>query len=114
MAEQRDHERKTDRGFSGGDGHHEEGDDLAVDVGPLAAEGDEREVDGVEHELDRQQQGDQVAAQEHAGGTDGEQQARQDEVMANRHDQSSLFFASTTAPTIDAMIRIDVTSKANM
>src|SRR5688572_30257468 len=53
MAEQRDHERQADRRFRGGHGHHEEGDDLPVDLAPLAAEGHERQVDGVQHDLDR-------------------------------------------------------------
>src|SRR5687768_9690512 len=113
MAEQPDDERQPDGGFGRGHGHHEEGDDLAIDFAKLAAEGDEREVDGVQHDLHRQQQGDQVAAQEHAGRANGEQQARKHEVMSDRH-HCSLFRASTTAPTIDAMIRIDVTSNANM
>ena len=41
----------------------------------LPAEGDERQVHGVQHDLDRQQQRDHVAPQEHAGRADREQQA---------------------------------------
>src|SRR5688572_7874815 len=113
VTEQTNHQCEPHRRFSSRHGHHEERDDLPIDLAKLAAEGDEREVDGVQHDLDRQQQGDQIAAQEHAGSADGEEQSRQHQIMANRH-HCSLFRASTTAPTIDAMIRIDVTSNANM
>jgi len=30
VAEQADHDRQADRGFGGGDGHHEKDDDLTV------------------------------------------------------------------------------------
>ena len=43
-------------------------------VPELAAEGHERQVHGVQHHLDREQQRDDVAAQEHAGRADGEEQ----------------------------------------
>src|SRR6185436_12954295 len=114
MAEQANHEREADRRFSGSDGHDEERDDLAIDFAELPAERHERQVDGVQHDLDRHQQRDEVAAQKYAGRADGEQQARQHQVMADRHGYSSLLRAITTAPTIAAMIRIDVTSNANM
>src|SRR5688572_5792996 len=113
MSEESDHQCEADGGFRRGHGHHEKGDDLAIDFAKLPAEGDEGEVDGVQHDLHRQQQGDQVAAQKHAGRADCEQEARKHQVMSDRH-HCSLFRASTTAPTIDAMIRIDVTSNANM
>src|SRR6478736_2347582 len=98
MAEEPDHERQADRGFSRRDGHHEERDDLAVDRALLPPEGDKGEVDGVQHDFNRHQQRDQVAAQEHAGRADREQQPGQHQVVADRH-QSSLFRDSTTAPT---------------
>ena len=66
--------RQADRRFGGGDGHDEERDDLAVHGPEVAADGDERQVDRVQHDLDRQQHRDQVAAQEHAGGADREQE----------------------------------------
>src|SRR6478752_210464 len=100
MPEQADHERQADRGFSRGNGHDEEGDDLPVDGALLAAKRDEGQVHGIQHDLDRHQQRDQVAAQEHARRADGKQQARQHQVVAQRHGYSSLFLASTTAPTI--------------
>ena len=72
MPEQSDDERQSDRGFGGGHRHHEERDDLSVDLAELTAEGHERQVDRVEHDFNRQQQRDQVAAQEYAGRANGE------------------------------------------
>src|SRR5258708_15417291 len=107
-------DREPDRRFRGGHRHHEEDDDLAVGTAMRPAEGDERQVDGVEHDLDRQQDRDQVAPNEHAGRADAEQHRRQHEVVVQRrvHRNSSLR-ASTTAPTIATRIRTDVTSNAN-
>src|SRR5688572_1278178 len=114
MAEERDDERQADGGFGGGDGHHEERDDLAVDVAAVAAERHERQVHGVQHDLDRQQNRDQVTAQEHAGRPDREKDRRDDQVVTERdHGSVSSLRASTTAPTIATRMRIDVASKAN-
>ena len=54
----------------------------------VAAERDERQVHGVQHDLDRQQDRDQVAPQEHAGRADGEQDRRHDQVVAERNHGS--------------------------
>src|SRR5579872_4045621 len=113
VPEQRDDDCQTDRGFSSRDGHDEEHDDLAVRGAERAAERDERQVDGVQHDLDRQQDRDQVAPHEHAGRPDGEQDGRQNQVVIQRHHQRVSRLASTTAPTIATRIRIDVTSNAN-
>ena len=55
-----------------------------------AAERDEREVHGVQHDLDRQQDRDQVAAQEHAGGADREEDRRQHQVVVERRPSARL------------------------
>src|SRR5229473_5099607 len=55
MPEQRDHDREPDGRLGGGNGHHEEHDDLPVGGAQRAAEGDKRQVHGVQHDLDRQQ-----------------------------------------------------------
>src|SRR5215203_6246889 len=113
VSKQRDHQRETDGGFCRRHGHDEERDDLPVHRAPIAADGDESQVDGIQHDLDREQHRDQVPPQEHAGSTNGEQNARENEVVVQRnHDQCSLR-ARTTAPTIATRIRIDVASKAN-
>src|SRR5215471_11873971 len=86
MTEERDHQREPDRRFGGRDRHDEERDDLAVHRALEAADRHERDVDGVEHDLDRQQDRDQVAPQEDTRRADGEQHARQDqEVVERRH-----------------------------
>src|SRR5688500_18116739 len=53
MPEERNHEGQADRGLGRRHGHDEERDDLPVDAALIAAERDERQVDGVEHDLNR-------------------------------------------------------------
>src|SRR4029453_18807994 len=113
MAEQADHDGQANRGFGGGNGHHEEHDDLAVRRAERAPEGDEAQVHGVQHDLDREQDGDEIPPNEHAGRTDRKQNRGQHEVVAERRHQRDSFFASTTAPTMATRIRIEVTSNAN-
>src|SRR5688572_13767275 len=113
MPEERDDQRQPDRRFRGGHRHHEERDDLAVHVAPVAAECDERQVHRVQHDLNRQQNRDQIPAEKNSGRADGKENRRDDQVMVERnHDWSSLR-ARTTAPTIATRIRIDVASNAN-
>src|SRR4051812_19621776 len=91
MPEQRDHDRQANGRLSGGDSHYEEHDDLPVGGAEPAAEGDERQVHRVQHDLDRQQDRDHVAAQEHAGGADREQDRGEHEVVVEgRHGGSSV------------------------
>src|SRR5436190_2585065 len=115
VPEQADDDREADRRFRRGDGHHEEDDDLAVRGAVHAAERDEREIDRVQHDLDRQQDRDEVPAHEHACRADAEQHGREDQVVldGSRHRCAPSLRASTTAPTIATRIRIDVTSNAN-
>src|SRR6266853_2825846 len=90
MAEQADDDREADGGFGCGHGHHEEHDDLAVGCAERAAERDEAQVHRVQHDLDREQDRDDVAADQHTRRADGEQDCRQDEVVAERrHVRSS-------------------------
>src|SRR5688500_3502034 len=113
VPEEGDDERQADRRFSRGHGHHEERDDLAVDVAAISSEGDERQVHRIEHDFDREQDRDQVAAQEDAGRADREQDRRDDQVVTERdHESVPSRRASTTAPTIATRIKIDVASKA--
>src|SRR5436190_8359693 len=115
VTEQADDDGKAHRRFRGGDRHDEEHDDLAVRAAVHAAERDEREIDGVQHDLDRQQNRDQVAAHEHACRADAEQHGRQHEILLERRRRHCppSFRASTTAPTIATRISTDVTSNAN-
>src|SRR5687767_8973698 len=113
MPEERDDQRQPDRRFRGGHRHHEERDDLAVHVAPVAAECDERQVHRVQHDLDREQNRDQIPAKEHSGGADGKENRRNDQVMMQRNHDGSSLRARTTAPTMATRIRIDVASNAN-
>src|SRR5262245_24839276 len=84
VTEQRDHQREAHRRFSRGHGHDEERDDLPVEVAGVAAESDERQVHGVQHDLDRQEDRDQVFSQEHTSRADRKQRGRENQVMAQR------------------------------
>src|SRR3984885_3373168 len=72
--------------FAGGDDHGEERHHLAVQATMHPGEGDERQVDRVEHQLDAHEHHDGVAAQQHTGGSDGEQQRRKVKVVGWIHD----------------------------
>src|SRR3954469_22293967 len=121
VTEQPDHDREADGGLRGGDRHHEEHDDLAVGGAQRSPECDEGQVHGVQHDLDRQQDRDQVAAHEHTGRADAEQHPRQHEIVGQRRHAQALGGAdgppsrraSTTAPTMATRMSTEVTSNAN-
>src|SRR6516225_1490054 len=117
--EQADHDRQPDGGLCGCHGHDEEDDDLAVGGAERPAKRDEAQVHRVEHDFDREQDRDQVAPDEHAGGSDRKQNRREHEVVVERHHQGcsdgpgeASRRASTTAPTIATRIKTEVTSNA--
>src|SRR5918999_1381166 len=108
---------------------HEEDEDLAVDIAVNARKGDEHEVDRVQHQLDKHEDHDRVAAQESADRSDGEHQSREGEIEARRdaHAASSsmrsvdvstaliepIRRARTMTPTIATTRRTEVSSKGN-
>src|SRR4051812_34717162 len=115
MPEQRDHDAEADCRFGSRHSHHEEDDDLSLDGAGRASERHERKVHGIQHDLDREQDRDQVAADEHAGRPDGEQHGRENQVFVERGHQRfppgcSSRRAISTAPTIATRMRIEVTS----
>src|SRR5579864_4441802 len=85
VPEQADHDREPDRGFRGRDGHDEEDDDLAVRGAQRPSERDERQVHGVQHDLDRQQDRNEVAPREDTGGPDREQNGREHQIVVEGH-----------------------------
>jgi hypothetical protein len=85
VPEEEDHEREPDRGFGGGDRHHEHGEDLSVDLAVLSCEPDEREVHAVQHELDRHEHDQDVLARQHARDAREEQERREHEHAAETH-----------------------------
>src|SRR5205823_5056668 len=88
-AEDRHDDREPDDDLGRGHDHHEERDDLPVERAVDPGEGDERQVDRVEHQLDAHEHDDRVAADEHTGRADGEQHGRQVEVVVRAHRISS-------------------------
>src|SRR6185437_15568232 len=90
-AEESDDDGKTDGGLRGGDDHDKEDEDLPFDAMPHVREGDEGQVDGVEHQLNRHEDRDDVALDEEGANADREQDRCEDEVVSDRnHQRSSL------------------------
>src|SRR5438876_1717206 len=100
-------DREADGGLGGRDRHHEEHEYLAGDAEPLRQR-HEREVYGVEHQLDAHEDHDRVPTQQHAGDAQREQHGRDEEGGSEQHH--SLRLARTTAPTMAASSRTLVIS----
>ena len=75
-------------------------------------EGHEGEVDRVQHQLHAHEDGDDVPAQEHPEGADGEEQQAQEQrgLDEARRAHGGSFRARTMAPTRAARISTDVAS----
>src|SRR4051812_41978194 len=111
----RQDDRQSDGGFCGGYYHHEECDEMAVDLLPAIGKRDEAEVHGVEHQLDRHEHGDDIAAEDKAGDAERKQDRAQGEVPGNGNSvhQSSSFRARTIAPRMAIRMRSEVTSNGS-
>ena len=75
-----DDHRQADAGLGGGDGDGEQRRQLAPQrlvAGQRAAEADEAEVDGVEHDLDAHEHEEEVAARQHHDQAEREQRRGQ-------------------------------------
>src|SRR4051812_45280027 len=108
VTEEADHDREADGGLRRRHRHHEEHDDLTIRRAQRPAEGDERQVDGIEHDLDRQEDRNQVPPHEYAGRAYGEEDGRQNQIMVERDHHAPprsrpsrgvSRLARTTAPT---------------
>src|SRR5829696_8342688 len=118
VAERGDDDRQPHRGLGRRDRHDEDHEALpgcAVEL----REGHERQVHGVEHQLDAHEDDDRVAAREHADDADGEEDRREEERLGDHgpppgsvRPGASPRRASTTAPTIAASSNTLVSSKA--
>src|SRR5262249_30648952 len=126
MSKQVDDDREADRGFRGRDRHHEEHDDLPFGRAERPAKRDKRQIDGVQHDFDRQEDRDEIPPKEDAGRADREEDRRKHEVVVQRrHHRPSEPVAvwrpgrrvsrraKSTAPTMATRISTDVTSKGN-
>src|SRR5262245_24401101 len=80
-------EAESDLGDGDADGEH--GEDEPRGVGVEAREGHEVDVDGVQHELDAEQDADGVAAGDDPEEADGEQRGGEREVRLEPHAYSS-------------------------
>src|SRR5215469_11526886 len=75
-------------GFGGSDDHHKKDEDLSGDLVPHMREGDEGEVDRVEHQFDRHEDGDDIALDEKTGDADGKEHGGEDQIPGNGNDGS--------------------------
>src|ERR1017187_1398699 len=75
--------------LGGGHHHHEERDDLAIQRSVHPREGDEREVDSVQHELDTHEHDHRVAAHQHADRADHEEDHGKRHEVSRAHDRAS-------------------------
>src|SRR5712692_3226788 len=76
VAHQRDDDGQAHSGFGRGHDQHEEHEDLAVHVPEIAAESNQLQVGRIEHQLNRHEDVEQVAAQDHARQAGDEQHRR--------------------------------------
>ena len=111
-----DDDGEADGGLCRGDDHDEEDEDLALYPIPHVGEGDEGEVDGVEHELDRHEDGDDVALDQEGADAGREEEGGEDQVPGDG-DTGVIgycsFRARTTAPRMATRMRMLVTSKGS-
>src|ERR1035437_4731790 len=86
VPEYRDHDRQAHRGLGRGDGYDQQRDHRRVRLerGHKGAEGEDGQVGGVEHQLDRHQHADRIAAGEEAESPECEKPAGKDEVGVGR------------------------------
>src|SRR5215471_12636148 len=109
VAVDQQHDGQADAHLGGGDRDDEQSEHLARDLLRERGERNEVDIDGVEHQLDRQQHEDAVTAGQHAVDAGAEQERAEDEILVQRHGQS--LRAMTTAPTSAASSSIETTSK---
>src|SRR5688572_23861058 len=82
VAEVDDEDGEADGGLGGGHGQNQHGEDLAHQVAEMRREGDQVDVDGEQHELDRHQDDDDVlAVEEHAEDAQREDDGGDGQVM---------------------------------
>src|ERR1035437_8152467 len=101
VAEQRDQDAQPHRRLGHRVGDHEDGEDLPVDVAERVRKRDQVDVHGVQNQLDGHQDDHDVAARQHAHGSDQQQRRAQGQVMnrRNRMHRQILFLAIATEPT---------------
>src|SRR4029079_7237428 len=98
--------------FGGGDGQHDEGEDLADEIMVKRRKGDEIEVHRKQHQLDAHQDDDDVLAiEENAENAEREQDCRDSQVMGKADGHESPLPVSTST-TSTPLSRVRVTWRA--
>src|SRR5439155_26327090 len=122
LAVQRNDQAKPDDNLGGCDGHHGQREYLPVAVVQVASEGDEGEVSSVEHDLEREQDDERVAADQHAERAHAEQEAGDGQIprsaRSHHSDGTSSAVVRECAPRMTPPIAatsstIEVISKAS-
>src|SRR5437588_1210675 len=88
-AEQGHDDGEADHDLGRGDHHREERQDLAVEVADLARERHQGQVHRVQLQLDRHEDDERIAADQHAERSDGEQHAGQDQEIGDRRSHAT-------------------------
>src|SRR5690242_13834630 len=89
VAEIDDEDGEADRRLGGGDGQHEHGEDLSDEVVQKGREGDEVDVDGEQHELDRHEDDDDVLpVEKDAEDADREQDCGHGQIVGKPDDHA--------------------------
>src|SRR5262245_12586389 len=98
VAEVDDDDGEADGGLAGRHGQHEQGKDLTDEVAHEGGEGDQVDVDGEQHELDRHQDDDDVlAVEEDAEDAQREEDRRDGQVVAETDGHGLRSAAGTMA-----------------
>src|SRR6185369_10123069 len=96
ITKHRDYQRESDCCFSCSNHQNKENENLSADLRVLSRECDKCEIHRVQHDLDRQEQGDDVALEKESQDSDQKQHRAKKEIPVDRDHRS--FFANTTAP----------------
>src|ERR1700675_1592626 len=105
--EDEDDDRQSQRHLGHGDRNGERGEDHPYHVGVEAREGDQVDVDGVEHQLDAEEDADGVPPRHDAEEADGEEHRGEREVGAEAHGYSSGLakYSAPRSPTSSSTAR---------
>src|SRR5271157_934951 len=96
--------------FRGRNNDHKKHKDLAVGLAQGLAEGDKSQIDGVEHELNGHEEGDNVALEHEGHDAQSKEDGAENQVVVRRHHDQFSRWASTMAPRMATRIRKEVSS----
>jgi hypothetical protein len=94
VAMNQDDNRQAHGGFGRGHDDHEKNEHLSLQLAERPAEGDKRQIDGVEHQLDGHENGDDVALEDERHHTQSEQDGAQHQKIRSRNHNSPRWFRS--------------------